>query len=340
MVYGSGVTSKIGIGIQSEYGEAISLPSDCLFPVLTPDIGEEHDVEYVARKSENIGFGEGSVTGKKVSGDISLYHLFSGNNVLYDLIFGDPVARDTVESGVYRARYIPQDDVKFATYAEDTEVSVRNYDSLWVDGLNITGNPGDGIRVKLTCRSKKLDFDSPNSSSSSWEFWDSSPKVIMFEDSSFFIKEFSSSEAIDSADEFEISSFELNIRRNLFTKQTKISGTYLDTPVLQNYEIDGSFELPSYSSDTFLSLFRNNSLCMSKLEFTGSTITGKTSSYEFNIWLPTITLSPKAPVGGSKVIEQAIAFRCIRYGTLAAGFPYKSTEVIAETTNTNDGSYI
>ena len=67
-----GALTRVAVEKQAAFGNAKTLPNDCLFPILSTTLAEDYDIEYPHRKTGYIGYGEGSLTKKEVAGDIAL----------------------------------------------------------------------------------------------------------------------------------------------------------------------------------------------------------------------------------------------------------------------------
>jgi len=138
---------------------------------------------------------------------------------------------------------------------------------------------------------------------------------IAFTDLSFCrVGAFSTSADLDSDDNHAISGFSLSLSNNLESStQTATSGLYKAEPVRSGpKEVSGSFSIPRYTADTWLTWRDNQTELMANLTFIGSTSIASSSGHEFEIRIPKIIVTGvSAPVGGAGVVSQEVTWKAI-----------------------------
>lgn len=366
MAIGAGFSSKTvwkKEGEQGSYGTPVECGADDQAPLITEDLGREIEKELDNTIRHKAGYGGSDITGKLVSGPMTLEAVYRGieSIIVSALGFSNYSASpETVAAGVYKHTFEPAENlhteswqagdgilagdgylagdnkVRRGTLCIDKSVSIWEFASAMIEGITIKGD-AKGVKVELDLVPYDLDRASAvNTSSAAWSTPNDDWPSILFQDLVLWIDDYSDSVALTSADAVGISEFEIKLENNLKIEKDSLSGLYVAEPRRDGKRlITGSFTFPRYENDAFLDDLDAQNPMMAMLKFTGSQI-GATGYYKtFWVWLSTIRFDEvKAPVGGAGLIPVTHTFTAEIPAAVPAGFPTQATkEMIVQVQN-------
>jgi len=358
MTIGAGFSSKTAWkkeDKQGAYGAPIACGANNQQPLISESLARDIEKELDNVIRYKAGYGAGDVTGKVVTGSITIEAVYRGIESLivsalgFSNYTGSP---ETVAGGVYKhtfelannlhtqswaagdgilagSGYLAGDNkVRRGTLCIDKSVSIWEMISSMIQSITIRGE-AKGVYIDLELIPYDLDRASAtNTSSTGWTIPANDWLSIIFQDLAMWIDDYSDSVALTSDDAVGISAFEIKLENNLKMAKDSLSGLYIAEPRREGKRlVTGSFSFPRYENDTFLDHLVDQAAQMAMLKLTGSQI-GATGHYRtFWIWLPTLKFDKvDAPVGGPGLIPVTHTFTCEIPAACPSGFPAQATK--------------
>jgi len=208
--------------------------------------------------------------------------------------------------------------------------TIEIWNGCKVDSLDISCNAGElmTISVSLNAFSGVRTTDANSGEWGDRKYADTDAKSysktnhasalnepIAFTDLSFCrVGAFNGSGDLSASDNHAISGFSLSLSNALESStQTATSGLYKAEPVRSGpKEVSGSFSIPRYESDTWLTWRDNQTELMANLTFIGSASIAASNNHEFEIRIPKLIVTGvSAPVGGAGVVSQEVSWKAI-----------------------------
>jgi len=358
MAQGAGFLSKTAWKKEDKQG-AYATPIECganeQQPLITEGLARDIEKELDNVIRHKAGYGQSDVTGKVVSGPITIEAVYRGIESLLVSAMGFSnysASPETVDTGVYKhtielaenlhtqswaagdgilggSGYLAGDNkIRRGTLCIEKTISIWEFISSMVNSMTISGD-SKGVRIELDMAPYNLDRSSAvNTSSAAWSIINDDWLSIIFQDLVLWIDDYSDSVALTGDDAIGISAFEIKLENNLKIEKDSLSGLYIAEPRREGKRIvTGSFTIPRYENDTFLDDYDAQNALMAILKFTGSQI-GATGYYRtFWIWLPTLKFDKvDAPMGGPGLIPVEHTFTAEIPAACPAGFPTQATK--------------
>jgi hypothetical protein len=358
MTIGAGFSSKTAWkkeDKQGAYGTPIECGADDQQPLITEGLARaiEKELDNVIRYK--AGYGQSDVTGKAVSGPITIEGVYKGIESLIVSAMGFSnyaASPETVVAGVYKhtfelannlhtqswqagdgilagSGYLAGDNkVRRGTLCIDKKVSIWEFASTMINAMTIRGNSKE-MRFEFDCIPYDLDRASAiNTSSAAWSIIDDDWLSLLFQDLALWIDDYSAAVALSADDALGISEFEIKLENNLRIERDSLSGLLIAEPKREAKRlITGSCTVPRYVSDTLLADLDAQTAMMAMLRFTGSQIGATGYHRTLWIWLPTLKFDKiDAPVGGPGLIPVTHTFTAEIPAAAPAGFPTQATK--------------
>lgn len=220
--------------------------------------------------------------------------------------------------------------------------------SVMMNSLTFTLTPKDGLKLSAEVMGFSRELASGTNTTgthSAWD-WDHASELfqenerIMFADTDHFRIDAFANDQLTSDDDYGISEFELVINNQLKgDDQTVISRLWGIQPARNaQREITGSFVIPRYATDQFITWLTAKTPLTAELSLSGSTIAAVARNITF--YLPALQLTAvSAPIAGPGIVSQRISFRCLTPPSAITGVPTVNTvvagELMIETLNQN-----
>jgi len=238
----------------------------------------------------------------------------------------------------------------FGTLVFDKNVSIWEWRGVMVNSLTLTYSAKESLKASAELVPFDLDLASSiNTASTNWKYMTGPTTPIHLQervmpaDLTFRVGDWSSGTALDSGDNICISDFTLNINNNFDVEtQTTCSGLYRAEPLRNGFrEITGTFTVPRYTADTFITAYNNDTMQMASAVFEGSTLTGSNvaSKNTLKIWIRAMKITGySVPVQGENIIVQTFNFKAFIPTSASAGMPSvtnSNSEIVVQTINNN-----
>jgi len=357
MPIGAGFSSKTAWkkeGNQAAYGTPIECGANDQQPLLSESLARDIEKELDNVVRHKAGHGNSDVTGKVVTGSITIEAVYRGIESIICTAMGfanHGGSPEIIASGVYKHTFELAENlhteawtagdgilagsgalagdkkVRRGTLCIDKCVSIWEYISTMVQAMTIKGE-ARGISIELELIPYDLNRSSTvNTSSSGWSIPNSDWESILLPDLEFWISDYSTDVALTSDDAIGISGFEIRLENNLIAEKDSLSGQYISEPRREGKRrVTGSFTFPRYETDTFLERLDAQVAQMAMLKFTGSEI-APGHHHTFWIWLPTLKFDKvEALIDGPGLLPVSHTFTCEIPAGCPAGFPYQATK--------------
>lgn len=230
-------------------------------------------------------------------GGFELHFRYQLAQLILQHFFGSYLV-DTPVVGTHTYSLDPSIDGDALTLAIEKVVSVWEHTGYKISELTISGSPTDGIMIEVDGFAVNTDLASVTNTSATLEALAGPGDFMLFQDMTLRIGDHA--DALTAADEIDISSFEININRNLEPTEVN-SPNRLEALENDFRETTFEFSIPRYCANDFINFHTNHTCLQAELVFTDGTNT-KT------IRMPNLIITEfDADVSGPEFVELPIS---------------------------------
>jgi len=214
------------------------------------------------------------------------------------------------------------------TMAIDKQVTIHEFDSLKYNGMTISGDAGDRLKVSFDLIGRaQLNSDSGSIVNTSLAAaTDPLPReYILFEDVKFLMKSASDTAMAYGVDDVYPASFSVSVSNNLAGDLTSENDPYVDEPLRSDFgDISGTLTIPKYKDTNTENAFLNGTAMKLAIKCISSTQIVAPGDgpyyYEFNMYFPNIVITEaNRDIGGPGNIPGTFNFMAERATTAPDG---------------------
>ena len=230
--------------------------------------------------------------------------------------------------------------VRRATIAQNKTVAVDEFRSIMVKGFTLKASRG-GVRIDLDTIGYDLDMASSTNTTGVLDALSfGSEPFAQFDQCVVRIGAASPSTPLGSGDEIVVDDLVLTVANQLIDDQRDVySGMNIVQPERSGkVAVSGTFRLPRYTSTAQRTRLQAATELMADIKFTGGQIAATGNNYQFNLYIPTVTLtSAPAAVRNAGAINHPLSWTAGLEPAARAGFPTNETggAIIIETQGAN-----
>ena len=252
MAIAHGFSAMLGVGSEVTLGTPVASTQKICFisETLSEKINEVLDNSLCGSAARGIG-----QPGTRIISGGFVFPWRTGLALIPLQKFFGTFAEDTPTTGQNTYSLDPSIDGDGYTVAIDKQVAVYEWAGFKASSLTITGIPSDGVRIALDGFAISLSLTSVINTTGVLEALDEEGDIILFQDTTFRIRDLS--DTLDSGDDIDISQFSIELNRQL--EPVEIN-SHNRTEALENGFRESTLKItiPQYANDYFVDAHRNH----------------------------------------------------------------------------------
>lgn len=317
MAIGQGASSKLALGKETTWGNGVS--ANEIIPFDSESI--EKSINQIESAYLDGSAGKRNLKGSVISdvGDLSgemVFDEISGGIIGIESILRGSFGNSSRDAANSLNKYFLKSTIDDSyTLAFDKSVSLWEHQGSKFKGITISGQKNESLKFNTSIISKNMfktgDANIVNSLAGVQGLSSINPTPMIFDDLIFRIGDHSN--ALASADQISINSFEFSLDNNLtdpdFGSKTQSHTNSKETlePVRNGLRnLTFKCKLPRYTSDQLFSFFDNGTPLQSDVVVTSG-------SFKFSLLMPNLYITKiSAPISDAGLIVVEVEFQLIR----------------------------